>query len=367
MKKKETDLQDIYHTDTPSAEPLPAVRLSETIRREIIQHRIFNICVIALFLILAAVLIPLIIRDLLPEAYEPPSLTEKKAVLPAHKLPDDEQWVMEYRQVALQADSSEPVGQKSLSSKWIKNAAYHIIMGEQALRQNDAAAAQNHFEITLETFPGITGVRSRLGAAYLKRQYFQKAADQLQLALKEDSSAEVLNNLGVACMGIEDYAQAEAMLRRALDLDPDLSGCRKNLALLYQKTGRIDEASAAFEHYFLLKPRDTGLLETYIIFLTQAGRAQDAAAFLDRIQGADPLAVRLLLARVSAQMADTERTVQALREAAQFITPRQMIAEMHDPVFNRIAQTESFEALLYQLELAAVSLSTNFSPEVKTP
>lgn len=274
---------------------------------------------------------------------------------------------MEYRQVALQADSSEPAGPKSRSSKWIKNAAYHIIMGEQALRQDDAAAAQNHFEAALATFPGITGVHSRLGAAYLKRQYFQKAADQLELALKEDSSAEVLNNLGAACAGIEDYARAETFLRRALELKPDLAGCIRNLALLYQKTGRTDEAAAAFERYFSLNPQDTGLLESYIIFLTEAGRAPEAAAFLERIQGADPLAVRLLLARVAAQIADPDRTVRALREAARFLTPRQMIAEMHDSAFSPVAQTEPFETLMYQLEMAAVSLATNFSPEVQTP
>lgn len=367
MKKKDTDFQDIYHTEDRAAEPLPAATLSETIRTEISRRRIFTVCVILLTLILAAVILPLLVRELLPGSYETVPLKVKKAPLPVHHLPEAEQWVMEYRQVALQADSSEPAGPKPLSSKWIKNTAYHIIMGEQALRQGEPAAAQSHLETVVSTFPAITGIRSRLGAAYLSRQYFQKADEQLQLALKEDRSAEVLNNLGAARMGLEDYSQAEILFRQALELNPDLSGCRKNLAVLYQKTGRIDEAVTAFEHYFSLHPRDTGLLENYIIFLTGAGRANQAADFLDRIQGADPLAVRLLLARTAAQAEDTERAVQALRDAAAFLTPRQVIAEMNDAAFSRIAKTEPFQTLMYQLELAAVSHSTDFSPAVKKP
>jgi hypothetical protein len=40
---------------------------------------------------------------------------------------------------------------------------------------------------------------------------------------------------------------------------------------------------------------------------------------------------------------------------------------MHDPVFEKIARTEPFETLLYQLEMATVSLSTNFPSAKTTP
>jgi tetratricopeptide (TPR) repeat protein len=166
---------------------------------------------------------------------------------------------------------------------------------------------------------------------------------------------------------LQEYDRAEALFKQALQLRPDLAGCYRNLALLYQQTGRTNEAAAAFEHYFLLHPADTPLLKKYAEYLTGAGRRRDVIAFLERTKGTDPLTTGLLLARAAAQDNDGERALRALREVSKFLTPRQMIAEMHDAAFEPIARTEPFETLMYQLELAAVSLSTNLIDSAPAP
>jgi tetratricopeptide (TPR) repeat protein len=291
----------------------------------------------------------------------------KTSDVPAYTLPTDEQWVLEYRKVAVEEDGSARLGPKKVSTKWIKNTAYHTILGELALRQGELETAQNHFEIALTTFPAITGIRGDLGAAYLKQQHFERAAELLQKALTEGSSVATLNNLGVARLGLGEYEQAESVLRQALQQQPDLSGCYKNLALLYQKTGRTNDAVAAFETYLSANPQDAPLLERYVSYLTQAGRLRDAIGFLEQMDGADPLTVHLLLAEAAARDADAERAVDALRYSARFLSPRQTIVKMHDPVFEKIARTEPFETLLYQLEMATVSLSTNFPSAKTTP
>jgi Tfp pilus assembly protein PilF len=367
MKKKDIDLRDIYHASDMSPEPVPSIKVAEIIQQELRRQQIFAVSFGLLTIGLAVILLPLIIRDFLPAFEQKPFPQGKKQPLSAHRLPEDEQWVMEYRQVALQTDSSEPAGAKAVSSKWIKNTAYHIIMGEQALLQGDARTAQNHLKTAADTFPEMTGLNRNLGTAYLKQQDFQKAAELLQKALKEDPSTDVLNNLGVATLGTGDYTQAEPLLLQALQREPELAGCHKNLALLYQETGRTNEASASFEHYFRLNPQDTRLIESYVTYLSGAGRAHDAIDFLDRLQGADRLTTQMLLAKVAAQDADADRAVRALRETAKGLTPRQMITEMHAKSFEKIAETEAFGTLLNQLELAAVSLSTNFVSEGVTP
>lgn len=359
MKKIDTDIRDIYRSEDSKPEPDPEWKTQELIENELRRRLVFNIAVGLLTFALAVFLIMAIADDLLPASGQTTSLKVKTPRIAAYTLPENEQWALEYRQVAFQAEGSEPAGPKKFSTKWVKNTAYHIIMGEQALRLNELSAAQDHFDAALNTFPEMIDIHRDLGTVYLKRQYFEKAVEQLQKAAEEQPSVDVLNNLGVAYMGVKDYVQAESFLRQALQQQPDLAGCYKNLALLYQKTGRLDDAVTSFEKYFSFNPRDTALMQGYVDYLAASGRTRVAIDFLERLQGADPLERNLLLAKTAALEENTELAVSALKEVARFITPRQAIAEMHTPAFEKIARTEPFEAFLYRLELAAVSLSTN--------
>jgi len=363
MNSQDTDIRDIYRSEDSAPESAPSREMQDLIESEIRRRRIFNTVATLLTLTLTVFLMLSFVKEQLPAASDKTApVAEKHPYFAAYTLPAEEQWALEYRQVAQQAGGSEPPGSKPLSTKWVKNTAYHLIMGEQALRMNELPAAQTHLEAAIDAFPSITGVRHYLGEVYLKRQYFEKAVEQLKKAQEEEPSIEVLNNLGVAYIGIEEYGQAEALLKQVVRQKPDLAGCYKNLAFLYQKAGRTNDAVLSFEKYFSLVPKDVPLIQNYVAYLTAAGRTPDAIAFLERIESSsDPLAVNLLLARTAAQHADTGRAVHALRDAARFLSPRQTIAEMHDATFDKIAHTEPFEALLYQLELAEVSLSTNLN------
>lgn len=361
MKKEDTDIQDIYLAEESPLEAPSVTKISEQLQREAQKQLIFNLSAGLLSALIFSALIMALISDYWLEPDPAVSTRTKPLYVASYTLPDDEKWATEYFQIAFQADTSEPAGPKEFSSKWVKNAAYHLIMGEQALRQDDPAAAEPHFTTAIETFPTLIGARRYLGTIYLKKQLFGKAIEQLEKALEEERSVSVLNNLGTAYMGVENYASAEALLKEALLQEPDCAGCYKNLALLYQKTGRTNDAFTAFESYLSLNPQDTHLLETYVDYLEGAGRVRDAISFLDRIKGEDPLAGHLLLAKLSAQDGDAERAACELRNAARAMTPRQTIEKMHDPVFDKISRTEPFETLLYQLELAIVSLSTNLT------
>jgi tetratricopeptide (TPR) repeat protein len=367
MKKNDPALQDIYREEAPKLPEKTAAAhpVQEQVTRELRRRWFFNLFVGLLAVGLIVGILSAVVSNyaFAPEKIAP--AIQNQTYISTYTLPEDEQWIFEYRQVASQADNSATAGPKPLSTQWIKNAAYHIIMGEQALLQNDAPAAQSHLETALATFPEMTGIHRPLGTAYLKNQNLKQAAEQLQAALEKNPSIDVLNNLGVAYAGLGEYDQAEKLLQQTLRLRPDLAGTQKSLALLYRETGRTNEAVAAFEKYFRLNPRDTQQLQTYVAYLTSAGRGGDVIAFLKGVKGADPLAVHLLLAKVAAQENDADLAVQALRKVASFQTPRRTLAEMHDAAFEKIAQTEPFETLTSQLELATVSLSTNFPGPVR--
>jgi tetratricopeptide (TPR) repeat protein len=57
-------------------------------------------------------------------------------------------------------------------------------------------------------------------------------------------------------MGLERFAEAEAPLRRALDLAPDLAQTHRNLGWVLAKIGRYEEAMACLEQAIVLDPED---------------------------------------------------------------------------------------------------------------
>lgn len=367
MKKQSTDTQNIYHASEKTPEAAASGRpVSELLEREIRRHFFFNLFAGIFAVLLIGGLIAALVSNYTIVPEKPVPVLSNNRYVEAYTLPTEEQWAIQYHKAAYQADRESP-GKREFSTKWVKNTAYHCIMGEQALLMDDPAAAQTHLEAALATFPELSGIHRALGTAYLKRKLYQKAAGQLQEALKEHPSVDVFNNLGVAYFGLDQYEQAEQFLQKAIERQPDLAGGQKNLALLYQKTGRDQEAEIAFRKYFELNPQDTQQLQAYVTALMTTGRAGDAIVFLQDIKGAEPLAVHLMLAKAAAQEDNVEMAVRELREATGFLTPSKAIAEMHDAAFEQIAGTETFTALMYQLELAEVSHSGSLKEPGKEP
>jgi predicted Zn-dependent protease len=367
MKKNEPDIQDIYREDKRRGEePKTPVRMSDMIGREIRKQWIFGLLVGLLFIILLVTIASALVRAYFPSTRDMVPSEKRIPYVATYTLPADEQWAIEYQQIAFQADSSSTERKKSISTKWLKNAAYHIIIGEQALRLGNPAVAQEHLEMAQATFPTMSGLHHLLGEVYLKQHAPDKAVKELQAALEENPSVDVLNNLGVAYAETGEYKKAEELLNRALRQQPALAGIQKNLARLYQRAGQTDKAISAFNTYFQSNPQDTELLKMYVAYLTEAGRIPDAVTVLSGLDGADPLAVQLMIARAAAQQDDADLAIRSLKEVARFLTPRQTIAEMHNEVFDKISKTEAFETLIERLELASVSLSTNLSPRPKS-
>jgi len=356
MNPTEKDLRDIYQTDEPLQERAPEGGLQEMIDRSMRRQRIINGSAVGLSLLIAAVLTVALVKQL-RFAGSPDPLTTRSPYFELYSLPEEEQWALEYRQIALHADRGELPGAKPLSTKWVKNAAYHIIMGEQALRLDHLSAARYHLEKARETFPDLSGIQRILGAVCLKQLDFESADELLRAALREEESVDVLANLGAALIGLKEYAQAEDLLKTALKRQPNLIGCYKNLALLYEQTGRSAEAEKAFETYLELNPLDTKLLEHYVAWMISKTKTAEAVVFLERLEGADPAASYLLLAEALARGGDADGSVRALQQASRFLTPRQTIIEMRREGFRTIARSGPFEAFLYRMELAAVSLA----------
>ena len=80
----------------------------------------------------------------------------------------------------------------------------------------------------------------------------------------------------------DDLAAAERELRRALVLEPDNVEALGNLALVYWKSGRAEEASAAFQRIVTLEPGDAMAWNNLGVIEARSGRHASALPYFDR-------------------------------------------------------------------------------------
>jgi len=361
--KREDELRDIYQSDSHDFEkdftPQVTQEIIEQRQRDLKQSRVASLFFGGIALVVSVVLIGIVIRDFLSERDITKKVPSKEVTfIPRHTLPSDATWVMDYKQVADQIDPENELAEKPLSTKWVKKAAYYIIMGQQALALNELDSALEHFQKVVEIYPEIEGLHRSLGMLYIEREEYKKAAEYLEKALEEQELFDVVNNLGTAYIGTEEYEKAEKHLLRALELQPESPVCHKNLAVLYRKMERVDSATFHFEKYVDLRPGDLDTLQTYALYLTKLARWEQAAAFLTQLtrEVTDVAPIYFLLAQVQVQNNQNELALAALRRGIQLIDPDLALAWMSSKEFNAVRDSSGFKNLIDELEIASVSL-----------
>jgi tetratricopeptide (TPR) repeat protein len=116
-------------------------------------------------------------------------------------------------------------------------------------------------------------------------------------------------------------AEAEASLREALDLDPDLAEAHYNLGTLYARRGALDQAATHLGRAAELRPDDGSVQLSLAMALLLSDRALEALqrleAALERRAGQLPLEhllARLLAASSAPAVRDAERALTLTRE-----------------------------------------------------
>ena len=153
--------------------------------------------------------------------------------------------------------------------------------------------------------------------------------------------------------------QAEDYLLRAQALKPEHPGSYKNLALLYQEMELPEKAIESFEMYFSLFHEDADAMEIYAKYLIDLGRREQALEFLEtycQLHAKNALPFYLLLAQIEAQTTNSVQAVAALKNITRYISPNLALTKLHQPAFDSIRDSEEFQALEQQVELAMVTL-----------
>jgi tetratricopeptide (TPR) repeat protein len=133
----------------------------------------------------------------------------------------------------------------------------HLLMQKEEWQK-----ALDELRLVEKDFPETTVVLTAMGDCQIHLNKVDNALEYFKRALVlEPTSVEAYNNLGVAYMFAQDFAQAEIAYLHALQFLPDHTQTLKNLAFLYyQQEERLGEAATILAGLVRTHPSDTEVL-----------------------------------------------------------------------------------------------------------
>ena len=127
-----------------------------------------------------------------------------------------------------------------------------------------------------------------LGVAYADLDEVDTAESYYRQALEaEPSYVPALSNLAVLLVD-QSFGEAEALALEAVRLRPHWSIVLNNAAILYDRSGDLEQAEEYFNRGIELHPDDESLLANYGLFLHKNDRLVEAEPILRRALDADP-------------------------------------------------------------------------------
>jgi tetratricopeptide (TPR) repeat protein len=114
---------------------------------------------------------------------------------------------------------------------------------------------------------GADDVKFYLGKSLYGKGRYSEAVDRLQnVASKRGDDPDVLSWLGSALLNVGRYAEAEALYKRALEIDekalgkdhPDTATSLNTLAVLYHHQGKYAEAEALYKRALEIREKAIG-------------------------------------------------------------------------------------------------------------
>jgi len=141
---------------------------------------------------------------------------------------------------------ADKIGRKSAYAFLILMAVFYSV--RTIIRNNDWRDAKTLFSATVNVSPNSLITRAALAAVYIKTDEWDKAKEQLNIALSiHENNSRVQNLLGIVADHDGKYGLAEEKYLRSLELNPNAVNAQINLAELYAKQGRLQEAGVYFK------------------------------------------------------------------------------------------------------------------------
>lgn len=178
--------------------------------------------------------------------------------------------------------------------------------------------ARREFEAVRQEVGEHPNVSYYLGRLDLLDQDFTGAIRNLSKAIAKPPFPDTAYYLGLACLKQGDLPAAEKWLKQAVQLNPRDSLAQYQLAMVYRRMDREDEARKAFAESAELRRHDTdeSRLRTECAQKLDAGPRAEARAFCQQLYDPDDAERLTALGTIYGQHGDLEAALVPLRRAA---------------------------------------------------
>jgi len=137
------------------------------------------------------------------------------------------------------------------------------------IRNKDWHNARTLFTATVDTVPDSLVARAALAAVHIKADEWKEAREQLDIARNiHENNSRIQNLLGIVADHDGNYRLAEERYKKSLELNPDSINTHINLAELYIKEGRFEEAGRSLKKVIEFYPVDEYVIRYAYIQIT---------------------------------------------------------------------------------------------------
>ncbi len=157
---------------------------------------------------------------------------------------------------------------------WINFELASCLYEEPATR----AEAIGFLRVALALRPHSHAVHNNLGVALQEQKKLAEAEAALRKAIELMPNAETYINLGNALLDQKKLAEAEAAYHKAIELKPDFASAYYSLGIVLRQQGKLAEAVAAYRKAIELKPDYAEAHCNLGIVLRQQGKLAEAVA-----------------------------------------------------------------------------------------
>ncbi len=162
-----------------------------------------------------------------------------------------------------------------------------FLLGNALLSQGHPEEAISHFHFLLRLDPKRVDVLNNLGVALQRVQNFEEAEAVLRRALSHREDATGWFNLGNLLREMHKE-EAVTAFRRALQLNPDHVFALNNLGSLLHAKGLLEEAANVFAQVTLRKPDFLDAHLNLAHCLRESGKSREAVGVYRRVLALDP-------------------------------------------------------------------------------
>jgi len=190
---------------------------------------------------------------------------------------------------------------KRIREQFMTDSSY-VNVGDQYLQANNAASAEWAYGKALEINPNHALAHAKLGELMVRTERVEAGSAHFDKAVKAadpEDAPKYLERWAVALIQVNNGDEAVKVLKKAIEMDPELLSAQVHLGVALVQSGQVDQGIACFQRLVAEDPKRVAALTAWGGVLFDLKRYDEAIERLEKALEVDPQypPARYLLAR----------------------------------------------------------------------